>query len=128
MAENESANSPSDQDVLLLVDDNPTNLQVLHSILAGEGYRLLVAKDGESALKVAEKAHPSLILLDIMMPPGIDGYEVCRRLLADEATRDCSVIFLSALSEVLDSEGCKVEQGAAVAAAEDVYRKALTGG
>jgi eukaryotic-like serine/threonine-protein kinase len=87
---------------ILLVDDNPTNLQVLFQILDGHGHTLLVAKDGEAALRVAAKRRPSLILLDIMMPPGIDGYEVCRRLKADESTRDAAVIFLSALDDTKD--------------------------
>ena len=67
---------------ILLVDDNPTNLQVLFQTLEGRGYNLLVAKDGETAISIVKKALPELILLDIMMP-GIDGYEVCRRLKND---------------------------------------------
>jgi DNA-binding response OmpR family regulator len=86
---------------ILLVDDNTTNLQVLHEILGGRGYKLLVAKNGETALSIAHKAKPSLILLDIMMP-GIDGYEVCRRLKADPETQDIPVIFLSALDDTKD--------------------------
>ncbi|NIN01602.1 MAG: response regulator, partial [candidate division Zixibacteria bacterium] len=83
------------------VDDNTTNLQVLHEILGGRGYRLLIAKNGETALSIAHKAKPSLILLDIMMP-GMDGYEVCRRLKADPETQDIPVIFLSALDDTKD--------------------------
>ena len=86
---------------ILLVDDNPTNLQVLLQTLNGRGYKLLIAKDGENALRIAHKAHPALILLDIMMP-GIDGYEVCRRLKADPAVDDITVIFLSALDDTQD--------------------------
>jgi CheY-like chemotaxis protein len=86
---------------ILLVDDNTTNLQVLHEILGGRGYRLLVAKNGEAALSIVHKAKPSLILLDIMMP-GMDGYEVCRRLKADPETQDIPVIFLSALDDTKD--------------------------
>jgi len=86
------------QDVVLLVDDNPTNLQVLFKTLSPQGYKLLVAKDGPSALDVAAKARPSLILLDIMMP-GMDGYEVCRRLKADADLSRSAVIFCSALDE-----------------------------
>ena len=88
-------------DKLLLVDDNPTNLQVLAQTLNGRGYELLVAMNGEMALSAARKANPALILLDIMMPD-IDGYEVCRRLKQDPATQDISVIFLSALDETKD--------------------------
>jgi two-component system sensor histidine kinase ChiS len=87
---------------ILLVDDNPTNLQVLYETLdsaAVKGaYKLLVAKNGETALTIASKAKPSLILLDIMMP-GIDGYEVCRRLKAAPDTREIPIIFLSALDD-----------------------------
>ena len=86
---------------ILLVDDNPTNLQVLVHMLNGEGYRLLVAKDGEHALAIAQKTQPELILLDIMMP-GLDGYEVCRRLKADPKTEEAAVIFLSALDATKD--------------------------
>jgi sigma-B regulation protein RsbU (phosphoserine phosphatase) len=86
---------------LLLVDDNPTNLQVLYQTLEGTGCKLLVAKDGETALTIAQKASPDLILLDIMMP-GIDGFEVCRRLKEDPATASIPVIFLSALTDTKD--------------------------
>ena len=86
---------------LLLVDDNPTNLQVLYQTLEATGCKLLVAKNGETALSIAQKAAPDLILLDIMMP-GIDGFEVCRRLKTDPATAAIPVIFLSALSDTKD--------------------------
>jgi len=89
------------EDKVLMVDDNPTNLQVLQATLEGQGYRLLAARDGASALAVAAKAAPDLILLDIMMP-GMDGYEVCRRLKSDPATCDIPVIFLSALEQTED--------------------------
>ncbi len=86
---------------ILMVDDNATNLQVLSQTLSGRGYRLLVAKNGESALAVTAKTLPDLILLDIMMP-GIDGFEVCRRLKANPAHHDIPVIFLSALGQTED--------------------------
>jgi sigma-B regulation protein RsbU (phosphoserine phosphatase) len=86
---------------ILLVDDQPANLQVLLQTLEGLGCKLLVAKSGEAALAIAQKARPDLILLDIMMP-GIDGFEVCRRLKADPATEKIPVIFLSALDETAD--------------------------
>ncbi|RRJ83628.1 ATP-binding response regulator [Aestuariirhabdus litorea] len=86
---------------ILLVDDNPTNLQVLLQTLNGRGYRLLVAKTGESALRIARKAMPAVVLLDIMMP-GIDGYEVCRQLKADPLTERITIIFLSALDDTKD--------------------------
>ncbi len=91
----------SADEALLLVDDNPTNLQVLYQTLETTGCKLLVAKNGETALSIAQKASPDLILLDIMMP-GIDGFEVCRRLKADPNTADIPVIFLSALTDTKD--------------------------
>ncbi|MBW1897282.1 MAG: response regulator, partial [Deltaproteobacteria bacterium] len=93
--------SETQPDKILLVDDNPTNLQVLFQTLEGRGYSLLVAKNGETALSIARKALPELILLDIMMP-GIDGYEVCRRLKQDPSTSEIAVIFLSALTDTQD--------------------------
>ncbi len=86
------------QEQILLVDDNPQNLKVLYETLDGRGYKLLVADHGEKALAIAQKSHPDLILLDIMMPE-MDGYEVCGRLKADTLTQDISVIFLSALED-----------------------------
>ena len=90
-----------EEERILLVDDNPTNLQVLLQTLSGRGYKLLIAKNGESALRIATKAKPALVLLDIMMP-GMDGYEVCRRLKESSETRNITVIFLSALDDTKD--------------------------
>ena len=66
-----------------MVDDNTANLQVLRENLDGLGYKLLIAKNGRTALDIVAKAHPDLVLLDIMMPE-MDGYEVCRRLKSAE--------------------------------------------
>ncbi|WP_374981573.1 two-component system response regulator [Pseudomonas solani] len=85
---------------LLLVDDEPTNLQVLRHILQ-EDYRLLFAKDGAKALELAQRESPDLVLLDVMMP-GMTGHEVCARLKADEATTSIPVIFVTALADVED--------------------------
>ncbi len=87
-----------DADRILLVDDDPGNLDILRQTLDGHGYKLLVATSGEDALRVALRARPSLVLLDVLMP-GMDGYEACRRLKADPATADAAVIFLSALED-----------------------------
>jgi CheY-like chemotaxis protein len=81
---------------ILLVDDNEINLQTLYQTLDGKGYSLLIARSGEDALRIAARVNPDLILLDVMMP-GIDGYEACARLKADENTRHSVVIFLTAL-------------------------------
>jgi DNA-binding NtrC family response regulator len=90
-----------DADRILMVDDDPTNLDVLRHTLDGRGYRLFVTRSGESAIEVARRVHPALVLLDIVMP-GIDGYETCRRLKEDPDTRDAAVIFLSSLDETKD--------------------------
>jgi CheY-like chemotaxis protein len=83
---------------ILLVDDQPANLNLLYELLEGEGYRISVAPSGPVALKVVEQAEPDLILLDVMMP-GMDGFEVCRRLKQDEKTQDIPVVFITALTE-----------------------------
>ncbi len=95
---------------LLVVDDEPLNLTVLADLFKDE-MRVLVAKDGEQALKrAAGTPRPDLILLDVMMP-GMDGYEVCRRLKAMPEARDIPVIFVTALSEARD-ESAGLEAGA----------------
>jgi serine phosphatase RsbU (regulator of sigma subunit) len=86
---------------ILVVDDSATNLQVLVRTLDGSGHRILAARDGATALEIARRARPDLVLLDVMMP-GVDGFEVCRALKADEATRESTVIFLSARGDVSD--------------------------
>lgn len=85
---------------LLLVDDEPINLQVLRHTLQGH-YRLLFAKDGASALALAAKELPDLILLDIMMP-GLSGYEVCQQLKQLPPTEHIPVIFVSAMADSKD--------------------------
>ena len=85
---------------ILIVDDVPANVDVLVQALRGE-YQLSVAIDGTAALCAAEKFLPDLVLLDIIMP-GIDGYEVCRRLRASPRTQEIPVMFLSSLEEVQD--------------------------
>jgi adenylate cyclase len=87
--------------VIVIVDDNPTNLGVLFDFFTDSGFRVLVAQDGESAIQKVEYARPDLILLDIMMP-GIDGFETCHRLKANPSTQDIPVIFMTALSDTVD--------------------------
>ena len=89
------------ENVVLLVDDNPMNLQVLFQTLSDVDARFLIAKSGEAAMDIIKDSKPDLILLDINMP-GIDGYEVCRRVKSQKDTEDITVIFLSALGEVGD--------------------------
>jgi DNA-binding NtrC family response regulator len=90
-------NSPPEK--ILLVDDVPANLAVLTSALEPEGYEILAVPNGATALKVAAKAQPGLVLLDIIMPE-MDGLETCRRLKQNEATRDIPVIFITARGEM----------------------------
>lgn len=89
------------QDTVLVVDDTPTNVKVLLEMLSREGYRVLVAREAESALEQARYALPLVILLDVMMP-GIDGFEACRRLKVTPATADIPVIFMTALGDLED--------------------------
>jgi DNA-binding NtrC family response regulator len=86
---------------VLVVDDTPTNVGVLLEMLGREGYRVLVARDGESALEQARHACPDLVLLDVMMP-GLDGFATCRRLRDDQRTAAVPVIFMTALNELPD--------------------------
>lgn len=86
---------------ILVVDDTPVNLRLLVGILTDKGYKVKPVPNGKLALLAAQGIPPDLILLDIMMPD-MDGYEVCEQLKADERTRDIPVIFISAISEVLD--------------------------
>ncbi|MDY7014783.1 MAG: response regulator [Cyanobacteriota bacterium] len=86
---------------ILVVDDNPTNIQVLFDVLSEIGYRVAIAKSGEAALQRLQSYHPDIILLDVMMP-GIDGFETCRRLKSDPETREIPVIFMTALSDSVD--------------------------
>lgn len=90
------ADSPSP--VILVIDDDPNNMDIVSDYLSEHDYTILVAEDGESGLARAEYARPDLILLDVMMP-GIDGLETCRRLKTRESTRDIPVIFMTALAE-----------------------------
>ena len=89
--------------LVLIVDDTPTNVAVISGLLK-DSFRTKVATNGEKALAIAAAAEkPDLILLDVMMP-GMDGYEVCRRLKDMPATRDIPVIFLTAKTDEMDEE------------------------
>jgi DNA-binding NtrC family response regulator len=83
---------------VLLVDDQPQNLDVLIGVLEPSGYDIRVSRSGEVALELVSRFAPDLILLDVMMP-GMDGFETCRRLKAAEASRSVPVIFLTALAD-----------------------------
>src|ERR1700712_3149155 len=84
--------------VVLIVDDIPDNLAVLHDALDESGYTVLVAVDGASAIARAAQALPDIVLLDALMP-GMDGFEVARRLKADQATAPIPIVFMTALTD-----------------------------
>ncbi|RIV23996.1 sigma-54-dependent Fis family transcriptional regulator [Fibrisoma montanum] len=86
---------------ILIVDDMPNNISVLFETLTRFNFKVLVARDGKSAIEQAGLGQPDLILLDVMMP-GMDGFETCRRLKQQETTRAIPVLFMTALSETID--------------------------
>ena len=86
------------QATVLIVDDVPANRELLRQTLEPQGCEILLASDGEGALKAAQRAQPDVILLDVMMP-GLDGYATCRRLRSNEATRAIPVIFITTQHE-----------------------------
>ncbi len=86
---------------MLLVDDDPINLNVLVDTLNNENLDVSIATSGEDALDLVETVHPDIILLDVIMP-GIDGFEICRRLKEKETTHDIPVIFMTALVDTVD--------------------------
>ena len=90
--------SNDNKKVILAVDDAPENLDIVKGLLSSH-YTVRAAVNGQMALKIAEKTSPDLILLDIRMP-GMDGYEVCRKLKADDATAGIPVIFLTGEADV----------------------------
>lgn len=93
-----NATHPSDQGVVLIVDDTPDNLALLSDALEEAGYMVLVALDGQSALERMRRLRPDVVLLDALMP-GMDGFETCRRIKAQADMADVPVLFMTALSE-----------------------------
>lgn len=96
--------------LILIVDDMPTNLEIICEALGDAGFEIAIATSGERALQQIEREIPDLILLDIMMP-GIDGFETCRQLKANHLTCDIPVIFMTALSDT-ESKVKALELGA----------------
>ncbi len=90
-----------DESYLLIVDDSISNLNIIGNVLKSSNYKITIALDGTQALNILDQMPIDLILLDIMMP-GMDGYEVCRRIKKNAATKDIPVIFMSALSDTRD--------------------------
>ncbi len=97
-------NTTTNQDykaLILAVDDTPANLRLLSGMLTEKGYQMLLAPSGKFAISSAKRRRPDLILLDINMPE-MDGYEVCEQLKSNPETKEVPVIFISALSDVMD--------------------------
>ncbi len=86
---------------ILVVDDNPKNLQLISTVVSESGYKVSAVNSGENALKYLNLKHPDLILLDVMMP-GMNGYEVCRIIKSDEKLKEIPIIFLTAKNETED--------------------------
>jgi DNA-binding response OmpR family regulator len=87
--------------LVLIVDDNPQNLQVLGSILSKNGYEPVVFLNGSDALAFLQQEPPSLVLLDVIMPE-MDGYDVCRQIKSHPSTENIPVIFLTAKAQTQD--------------------------
>ncbi|WP_119288589.1 response regulator transcription factor [Azohydromonas sediminis] len=107
---NPNRTAADETDVVLIVDDVPDNLAVLHDALDESGYTVLVATSGEAALATVAQARPDIVLLDAVMP-GLDGFEVARRLKADAATAGIPIIFMTGLTDtehVVDAFGAGV--------------------
>ncbi len=100
-AQTEDTGFTAPQSAILVVDDTPSVIDYIRTVLEKEGYRLFIAKEGQSGVARAAAVNPDLILLDVMMP-GLDGYAACRRLKADPRTADIPVVFISALASGFD--------------------------
>ncbi len=86
---------------ILIADDNPQGVELLEAYLSGGNYDIATAADGEETLRRVKQWQPDLILLDVMMPK-ISGFEVCKRLRGDPATRDIAVLMVTALDQQSD--------------------------
>ena len=90
------------QQTILLVEDEPQIVEVVRDYLRQAGYRVLTAGDGESALGLARRERPDLVVLDLLLPGGIDGLEVCRHLRQDTMLADTPILMLTARAEETD--------------------------
>ena len=107
----QARNQPHDQgpaselppSVVLIVDDNPQNVELLQAFLESLPVKIVTASDGQEALDKVEEFDPDLILLDIMMPR-MSGFQVCRKLKSDPNTRDIQILMVTALNELGDIE------------------------
>ena len=91
----------TEQPKILVVDDEPQGAELLEAYLSGTEYDVEIASDGDEALRKVREFKPDLVLLDVMMPK-ISGFEVCKRLKADPATRDIVVLMVTALDQRAD--------------------------
>lgn len=91
----------SEQDAILVVDDQPANLKVLLSFLQEQDYRVYMVDSGQRAMEILPKVRPDLVLLDVMMP-GMNGFEICRQIKTDKDLAALPVIFMTALDSVED--------------------------
>lgn len=89
---------------ILIVDDQMEVRELVEVTLQDEDYQIFQAASGEEAIEVARRERPALIILDIMMPGGMDGLEACRRLKEDKETRSCRILFLTAKGQEVDKE------------------------
>ncbi len=112
-----------DTPTILIVDDTPTNVEVVQSVLSAEGFRTLTAADGATAVTLSRNHQPDLILLDVIMP-GETGFETCSRLKSDPSTADIPVIFLSSLDDV-KSKVAGLKMGAVDFVSKPVYGEEL---
>lgn len=93
----------SDKKSVLIVDDNPINVELLNNILSAFDFEVYTALNGHDALEIAYEVHPDALLLDVTMPE-MNGYEVCQALKANDTTRTIPVLFVSALTDPSDIE------------------------
>jgi PleD family two-component response regulator len=115
----EASPDPATASKILIADDNPQGVELLEAYLSDGGYEIRTAADGDEALRQVAAWHPDLILLDIMMPR-ISGFEVCKRLRAEPATRDIGVLMITALDQPSDVDR------AVDAGTDDFVRKPIT--
>ena len=87
---------------ILVVDDEPHIVEVVSDYLKQAGYRVLTAKDGQAAIELTRREHPDLVVLDLMLPGGMDGLDVCRRIRQDSAIGNVPIIMLTAKVELTD--------------------------
>jgi len=93
--------STTSKNTILIVDDILENVTVLFNFLRKEGFKVLIAKNGKEALKIVDLTYPDLILLDVLMPD-MDGFQVCNKLKSQEKTQKIPVIFMTAMSDIID--------------------------